>query len=130
MEFLRAVPVIAVVPIAIVLLGDANAMRVAVIAFGVFFPVLVATVDGVRAVPLEIRDTAALFRLGEIERRVRVYLPSALPTIFAGLRAALSISSSSTSSSLPWTRSRAPSSRTSFSQCTPRWRPGVSRSST
>jgi ABC-type nitrate/sulfonate/bicarbonate transport system permease component len=91
MEFLRAVPVIAVLPIAIVLLGDADAMRVAVIAFGVFFPVLVATVGGVRAVPPEIRDTAALLRLGEVERCVRVYLPAALPTIFAGLRTALSI---------------------------------------
>ena len=38
-EFLRAVPVVAVLPIAIVLLGDGDAMRVAVIAFGVFFPV-------------------------------------------------------------------------------------------
>lgn len=90
-EFLRAVPVIAVLPIAIVLLGDADAMRVAVIAFGVFFPVLVATVGGVRAVAPEIRDTAALLRLGEVERCVRVYLPAALPTIFAGLRTALSI---------------------------------------
>jgi ABC-type nitrate/sulfonate/bicarbonate transport system permease component len=90
-EFLRAVPVIAVLPIAIVLLEDADAMRVAVIAFGVFFPVLVATVGGVRAVAPEIRDTAALFRLGEVERCVRVYLPAALPLIFAGLRTALSI---------------------------------------
>jgi ABC-type nitrate/sulfonate/bicarbonate transport system permease component len=90
-EFLRAVPVIAVLPIAIVLLGDADAMRVGVIAFGVFFPVLVATVDGVRAVPPEIRDTAALFGLSDVERDVRVYLPAALPTIFAGMRTALSI---------------------------------------
>jgi len=90
-EFLRALPVIAVVPIALVVLEDADAMRVAVIAVGVFFPLLVATVDGVRAVSLEIRDTAALFRLGEVERSVRVYLPAALPTIFAGLRTALSI---------------------------------------
>jgi ABC-type nitrate/sulfonate/bicarbonate transport system permease component len=90
-EFLRAVPVIAVLPIAIVLLGDADAMRIALIAFGVFFPVLVATVDGVRAVPAEIRDTAALLRLRGVERDVRVYLPAALPTVFAGLRVALSI---------------------------------------
>jgi len=90
-EFLRALPVIAVVPIALVVLEDVDAMRVAVIAVGVFFPVLVATVDGVRAVSLEVRDTAALFRLGEVERSVRVYLPAALPTIFAGLRTALSI---------------------------------------
>lgn len=90
-EFLRALPVIAVVPIAIVLLGVGDAMRVAVIAFGVFFPVLVATVEGVRAVAPEIRDTAALVRLSSIERSVRVYLPAALPTVFAGLRTALSI---------------------------------------
>jgi ABC-type nitrate/sulfonate/bicarbonate transport system permease component len=90
-EFLRALPVIAVVPIAIVLLGVGDAMRVGVIAFGVFFPVLVATVEGVRAIAPEIRDSAALFRLSRIERSVRVYLPAALPTIFAGLRTALSI---------------------------------------
>jgi ABC-type nitrate/sulfonate/bicarbonate transport system permease component len=90
-EFLRALPVIAVVPIAIVLFGVGDAMRVGVIAFGVFFPVLVATVEGVRAVAPEIRDSAALFRLSRVERSVRVYLPAALPTIFAGLRTALSI---------------------------------------
>lgn len=90
-EFLRAVPVIAVLPIAIVLLGDEDAMRIAVIAFGVFFPVLVATVDGVRGVPPEVRDTAALLRLVGVERSARVDLPAALPTIVAGLRTALSI---------------------------------------
>ena len=90
-EFLRALPVIAVVPIAIVLVGAGDAMRIGVIAFGVFFPVLVATVDGVRAVPPEIRDSAALFHVHGVERSVRVYLPAALPTIFAGLRTSLSI---------------------------------------
>ncbi len=63
-EFLRALPVIAVVPIAIVLARAGDAMRIAVIAFGVFFPVLIGTVDGVRAVPPEIRDTAALLHVG------------------------------------------------------------------
>lgn len=90
-EFLRALPVIAVVPIAIVLFGVGDAMRVAVIAFGVFFPVLLATVDGVRAVSPEIRDTAALLQVGTVERSVRVHLPAALPSIFAGLRTSLSI---------------------------------------
>jgi ABC-type nitrate/sulfonate/bicarbonate transport system permease component len=90
-EFLRALPVIAIVPIAIVLLGVGDAMRIGVIAFGVFFPVLVATVEGVRAVAPEIRDSAALFRLSRVERSVRVYLPAALPAIFGGLRTAISI---------------------------------------
>lgn len=90
-EFLRALPVIAVVPIAIVLLGVGDAMRIGVIAFGVFFPVLLATVAGVRGVSPEIRDTAALLQVGPLERSVRVYLPAALPSIFAGLRTSLSI---------------------------------------
>jgi ABC-type nitrate/sulfonate/bicarbonate transport system permease component len=90
-EFLRALPVIAVVPIAIVLLDDGDVMRIAVIGFGVFFPVLVATVAGVRGIAPEIRDTVALLRLGTAGRTARVYLPAALPTIFAGLRTALPI---------------------------------------
>lgn len=90
-EFLRALPVIAVVPISIVVLGLGDAMRIAVIAFGVFFPVLVGTVDGVRAISPEIRDTARLLRVRGVERGARVYLPAALPSIFAGLRTALSI---------------------------------------
>ena len=90
-EFLRALPVIAIVPIAVILLGVGDAMRIGVIAFGVFFPVLVATIAGVRAVSPEIRDTAALLHVGRLRRSVEVHLPAALPSIFAGLRTSLSI---------------------------------------
>ena len=45
LEFLRAIPPIAVVPVAIVVLGVGDATAIAVIAFGVFFPVLVNTVE-------------------------------------------------------------------------------------
>ena len=45
-EFLRAIPPIALVPILIVILGLEDGMRIAVIAWGVFFPVLVNTVEG------------------------------------------------------------------------------------
>jgi ABC-type nitrate/sulfonate/bicarbonate transport system permease component len=90
-ELLRAVPPIAVVPVAIVILGLGDAMRVAVIAFGICFPVLVNTVEGVRGVTPEARDTAAMLQVGEGERLYRIYLPAALPSIVAGLRVALSI---------------------------------------
>ena len=90
-EFLRALPVIVVVPIAIVALGIGDAMRIGVIAFGVFFPVLLATVDGVRTLSPELRDTARLLDAGRLTRGVRIYLPAALPSIFAGLRTSLSI---------------------------------------
>lgn len=90
-ELLRAVPVIAVVPVVIVLLGFGDAMQVSVIAFGVCFPVLISTLDGVRGVPPEARDTASMLHVRPVERALYVNLPSALPSIVSGLRIALSI---------------------------------------
>ena len=54
------------------------------IAFGLCFPVLVNTADGVRAISPEARDTAAMLHLGRCERLYRLYLPAALPSIVAG----------------------------------------------
>ena len=90
-EFLRAVPPIAVVPAAMVILGLDDGMRIAVIAFAILFPVLVNSLDGVRSVSPEARDMASLLQLGRAERAVSIYLPAALPSIFAGLRIALSV---------------------------------------
>ena len=90
-ELLRATPAIALVPALIVILGAGDRMRITVIAFGVVFPVLVNSMDGVRAASPELRETASLFRMGRAERMLRVDLPAALPSIFAGLRVAVSI---------------------------------------
>jgi ABC-type nitrate/sulfonate/bicarbonate transport system permease component len=90
-ELARATPPIAIVPALIVLLGLGDGMRIAVIAFGVCFPVLVNTIEGVRAVSPEARDTAAMLQVGPVERVARIYLPAALPSIFAGLRVSISI---------------------------------------
>jgi ABC-type nitrate/sulfonate/bicarbonate transport system permease component len=90
-ELARATPPIALVPAAIVLLGLGSGMRISVIAFGVCFPVLVNTIEGVRGVPPETRDTATMLHVGRVRRILAVYLPAALPSIVAGLRVALSI---------------------------------------
>ena len=90
-DLARSLPPIALLPVAIVALGVGDGMRVALIAFGVSFPVLLGALDGVRAVPPETRDTAAMLRLGVVERSVRVYLPAALPSIAAGVRVAAPI---------------------------------------
>jgi ABC-type nitrate/sulfonate/bicarbonate transport system permease component len=90
-ELLRATPAIALVPALIVILGVGDRMRIAVIAFGVVFPVLVNSMDGVRAVSPELHETASLLRMGRADRILHVDLPAALPSIFAGLRIAVSI---------------------------------------
>jgi ABC-type nitrate/sulfonate/bicarbonate transport system permease component len=90
-ELLRATPAIAVVPVLIVVFGLGDSTLIAVIAFGVCFPVLVGTDAGVRAVSPEARDTASMLHVRRVERVFRIYMPAALPTIVAGLRVALSI---------------------------------------
>ena len=91
LEFTRAIPAIAIVPGAIIILGLGDASRIAVIAFGLCFPILVNTAEGVRAIPPEVRDTASMLHVGRVERVCRIYFPSALPSIMAGLRIAVSI---------------------------------------
>ena len=91
LELMRAIPAVAIVPAAIVILGFGDASRIAVIAFGLCFPILVNTAEGVRSIPLEVRDTASMLHAGRVERIVRIYFPSALPSIMAGLRIAVSI---------------------------------------
>jgi ABC-type nitrate/sulfonate/bicarbonate transport system permease component len=90
-EFARAMPAIAIAPAAIVLLGLGDAMQITVIAFALCFPVLVNTLEGVRAVSPEVRDTASMLQVGPVERTFRIYLPGALPSIVAGLRVAVSL---------------------------------------
>jgi ABC-type nitrate/sulfonate/bicarbonate transport system permease component len=90
-DLLRSTPPIAIAPALLIIAGFGNGMRVPLIAFGVCFPVLLNTVDGVRAVSSEVRDTASMLHIGRLDRTVRIYFPAALPSIVTGLRIAISV---------------------------------------
>ncbi|GAC1473943.1 MAG: ABC transporter permease [Candidatus Dormibacteraceae bacterium] len=91
-QFMRAVPPPVVLPVFMILLGIEGGMKVAFIAFGVVWPVLLNTVKGVRSVePMQL-ETATALRIHGLRRVLTVILPSAAPDIFAGLRIALSLS--------------------------------------
>jgi ABC-type nitrate/sulfonate/bicarbonate transport system permease component len=89
--FLRALPPPALLPLFIVLLGIGDAMKVAMIAFGVVWPILLNTADGVAGVEPMHRETARAYRLSARDSLWRVILPAAAPSIFSGLRVSLSI---------------------------------------
>ncbi|MEF2975916.1 ABC transporter permease [Subtercola sp. YIM 133946] len=91
LEFLRAVPAVAILPIAIIAIGLGDDMRIAVIAFGALWPILVNTVAGVRSTDPVVRDVSTAFRLKPAIALFSVRLPSAAPQILAGARTALSI---------------------------------------
>lgn len=91
LQFCRALPATALVPVSIVLLGIGDLPKIVLIAFVTVFPVLLNTIDGVRAVDQELADMARSYRLTRIQRVWHVQLPTAAPNIFAGMRIALSV---------------------------------------
>jgi ABC-type nitrate/sulfonate/bicarbonate transport system permease component len=91
LEFLRALPAAAILPLALLLLGTGGGMRVTVIAFGTCWPVLLNAVDGARDVDPVLIETGKINGLGRYAVLRRIVLPASLPQIFAGLRTALGI---------------------------------------
>ncbi len=91
-EYWRAMPPPALLPISIVLLKDiGDRQKIAFIAFFCVFPVLLNTIDGVRGIDPTLVDTARSYGLRGYERVRRVVLPAALPQIVAGMRNSLSL---------------------------------------
>jgi ABC-type nitrate/sulfonate/bicarbonate transport system permease component len=91
LEFFRAIPAPLAVSLGLVLLGFSTATRIAVIAFGCFWPVVVNAEDGARRVDQQLLDTS---RVAQVPRRkilLRVVLPASLPQAVVGLRFAVSI---------------------------------------
>lgn len=91
LEFLRAVPPPVLVPVIMLFAGIGDTMKIVVIASGCVWPILLNTVEGVRAVDSVMTETARSYGITGVARLKGVVLRSASPQIFAGLRQALSI---------------------------------------
>jgi len=90
-ELLRPISPIAWIPVAIVFFGIGNLAPIFLVFLGAFFPIVVTTHDGVRAVPPMYLRAARNFGLSPAQMLRRVLLPAALPQILSGLRIALGI---------------------------------------
>jgi ABC-type nitrate/sulfonate/bicarbonate transport system permease component len=90
-EVLRPIPSPAYIPVAILFLGIGDTMKIFMIAFSAFFPILLNTVAGVRSVDPVLIDTGRTFGLGTRQIVRKIVLPSALVYIFTGLRISLAI---------------------------------------
>lgn len=90
-ELLRPIPIPAIVPPLVLLLGIDNTMKVTVIAFAAFFPVLVNTLQGARALDATLHDVTRTFRVPALRRLLKVTVPASLPYVFAGLRISLAL---------------------------------------
>jgi len=91
LEFLRAIPPPALVPVFILVAGIDNLMKVLVITSGCVWPILLNTVAGVKATDEVLADTCRAYRITGVYRLRTFLLRSASPQIMAGARQALSI---------------------------------------
>jgi ABC-type nitrate/sulfonate/bicarbonate transport system permease component len=90
-EFVRSVPSPLLFPFALVVFGIGDDSKVALIALGAMWPVLLSTADGVQGVDPQVMDVAHSFGLSRRMQLTHVILPAASPKIVSGLRIALSV---------------------------------------
>jgi len=88
----QAVPTVAIAPLLVIWFGPGMASKVLICALIVFFPVLVNTMVGLRAVPENLRDLMSSLQAtrGQMLRYLEV--PAALPVFLGGLRIGATLS--------------------------------------
>lgn len=88
----QAIPVIAIAPLLVIWLGDGILSKVVICALIVFFPVLVNTIVGVRAVPPALYDLMNSLHAKRSQILWKVEVPASLPVFFGGLRIGATLS--------------------------------------
>ncbi len=88
----QAVPLVAVAPLLVIWFGPGMFSKVLICALIVFFPVLVNTVVGVRAVPRPLYDLMGSLRATRRQVLFKLEVPAALPIFLGGLRIGATLS--------------------------------------
>lgn len=91
-QVLRTIPPLAWLPISLAAFRDSNPSAIFVIFITSVWPVLINTAAGVRNIPQDYRNVAAVLRLNPIEYFFRIMVPAAAPYIFTGLRIGIGLS--------------------------------------
>jgi ABC-type nitrate/sulfonate/bicarbonate transport system permease component len=87
-EFLRSVPAAAVLPLFVILLGGGDGMRIAFIAYGTAWFIIINTANGVGSIHPTVLMMGKSFRVSRPKQLFTLILPGAMPQIFSGIRIA------------------------------------------
>lgn len=80
------VPALAWIPLAMLMLGIGEGLKIVVIAKAAFVPVVMNTSAGIANVPKAFVEVGETFRFTSLQMLRHVVLPGAVPSIFTGLR--------------------------------------------
>jgi sulfonate transport system permease protein len=90
-QMIRNVPHLALIPLVIVWFGIDEGAKLFIVALGVFFPIYLNTLHGVRSVDPQLIEMAGSYGFRGWPLFRRVIWPGALPSILVGLRFALGV---------------------------------------
>ncbi|MBV8093804.1 MAG: ABC transporter permease [Acetobacteraceae bacterium] len=90
-ESFRPIAPMAVLPIAILLLGTGTPAALSIVAYAAFFPLLINTVHGVSRVDRKLVQAAMTMGVPRPRILATVILPAALPSIMLGARVAMGV---------------------------------------
>jgi ABC-type nitrate/sulfonate/bicarbonate transport system permease component len=90
-EFLRPIPSVALIPVAVVLFGNDLRSSLLLVTYAAFWQVLIQVLYGVADVDPVAADTARGYRLGRWHRVRYLLWPTALPYVLTGLRLAAAV---------------------------------------
>lgn len=90
-EFLRPIPSVALIPLAILIFGQGTEMKVSLVVYACIWPIFFNTIYGVRDVEPLAKETAKVFRIKPVRVLTHVLLPSAAPFVATGIRIAAAI---------------------------------------
>ena len=85
-QVLRTVPPLAWLPISLAAFMDSRPSAIFVIFITAIWPIIINTTAGVRAIPQDYRNVAAVLRLNHAQFFFKIMVPAAAPYIFSGLR--------------------------------------------
>jgi sulfonate transport system permease protein len=85
----RQIALFAWIPLLTSWFGNSETAKICFIALATFFPLAFATEQGVRNVPLPLREVVRVLNLSRRRQISALYLPSALPSIAVGVQIAL-----------------------------------------
>jgi NitT/TauT family transport system permease protein len=88
----QAIPVVAIAPLLVIWLGNGILSKIVICALIVFFPVLVNTIVGVRAVPTALYDLMNSLHASRSQILWKVEVPASLPIFLGGLRVGATLS--------------------------------------
>jgi NitT/TauT family transport system permease protein len=89
---MQAIPIVAIAPLLVIWFGPGMFSKVLICALIVFFPVLVNTVVGVRAVPRSLHALMGSLHATRWQTLRLLELPAALPILLGGLRIGATLS--------------------------------------